>query len=964
MATVNPDSRSGFSVAKPALDETIETPIPSFGGRGEPGATVEVAGNSGRVYAWAVVDEQGDWVASSTLSLDVGKYVATARHALGGILTSAPIRYEVVLPTTLHILEPALDSVVSTSSPVFAGAGVPGASIEIRGNSGRTLAATEVLGDGTWAVRSAVALGDGPYIASATQIETGRRSSVPIRYSIDSALASNLNDARSLVSASGTASLARDLAARTYPNGVSKAVVVANDAQLIAEAAPIAETSGAALVIADSMVETAGTRAQLSRLGVTDIVLYGVFSDVFKAGLGASAISLHVSGTTPFKRTTQAAGALPRRSLVVGSTAVANSVQLGSSLAILAGSIYVVLSGDESETEIRDFFASRGDYLITIVGDEATLPIHLLPALDKELYALTSPADATKASLNVALDYVREGARGSSLWTAPIDQPGARAIAELAAKRLGAAFAPAGATGVASNQGAAQQYASAWASELSSVVLAGVDVTDTQLDRVIAGTALTRDSAPQWTVKDVRLEATTYTYELLPRPGAVTYKALTINGETVATSSSTTLTVPGLPGTVTAIAAFDAAGKEVDSMPTRINQYQEEEDRASALVATVRDGGRHHLNWLGGSKVPRMLTRYAIDIFADDPMNPTGNPSTAEIIAITCEAAFTTAPQDMTKQWVYQVETLATTSHSCGGDRSQVASGSGSGISIPLLKWPDFAARMSPQALATVPLPGLTVADMALGAAAENARVTEQAEVADVVNDSAKAIVAEADDAFFEGDKNAARAHTEAKSQTRGPGDDMAIMRVFYTQDIPERYVPFPLPSGDLGRPATAFGGDHRDWWDLWGSNRAWNMSEVHFGSGAKILNYREMGTTHKYKCSPLITSCIETESATEHISGIGSVVQAGETRAVVGQFVTAKNPLVSIAPPIDGVAYWDLKRGGSSVKAQHDMMPRHQLWYGNAWAQAWLAWQSPWHALPCLYGAPARCIANVNVAI
>lgn len=951
-----------FTLVKPALDERVGAPNPSFEGRGTPGAAVEIAGNSGRVYAWAVVDEKGDWAATSTLTLEVGKYVATARHSAGGVLTSAPIRYEVVLPSSLEVFEPEIDDVISTAVPVFAGIGIPGATIEVRGNSGRSLAMTEVLGNGTWAVRSTVTLGDGGYIASATQIDGGHRATAPIRYSINSALASNLSEVPTLMSANSTAKLAWDLAERTYPNGASKAVVVANDAQLIAEAAPFAQTAGAALVVADTNSESAITRAQISRLGATEIVLYGPISEMLKQELSRVApINLIISGASAFARTTQAVASLPIDKLVVSSTAVPNSVALGSSVAILAGSLFIVLTGTESDSEIRGFFSSRGDHLITIVGDEATLPFHLLPALDKELYALTSPSDVTKASLNVALDYVREGARGNALWTAPIDQPGARAVVELAAKRAGVVFAPAGAASSGANQGSAQEYAAAWASEMDSVALAGVDVSAAQLTRIVAGTAMARSAAPQWTVANVRLNPSSYSYDLTPRAGAVSYKALTINGETVATSSSTSLTVPGLPGTVTSIAAYDSAGKEIDSMPTRINQYQEAEDRTSALIATVRDGGRHHLNWLDESNVPRMLTRYAIDIFADDPMNPTGNPSTSEIIAITCESEFTTTAQDMTKQWVYQVETLSTAAHSCGGDNSTVTEASGSGVSIPLLEWPDFAARLPSEALAAVPLPGSTIADMALGGSAENARA---AEAVDVVNNSAKTTVAEAESADFEGDKGAAREHVEGISQARGAGDDMAILRVFYTQDIPERFVPFPGYSGDLSKPAIAFGGDHREWWDLWGSNRAWNMSEVHFGSGAHILNYREMGTTHEYKCTPLITGCVETQSATEHISGIGSVVQAGATRAVVGQFVSAKNPLVSIAPPIDGVAYWDLKRGGSSVRAEHDMMPRHQLWYGNAWAQAWLAWQSPWHALPCLYGAPARCIANVNVAI
>ncbi|WP_290472740.1 hypothetical protein [Leifsonia sp. 71-9] len=745
-----------------------------------------------------------------------------------------------------------------------------------------------------------------------------------------------------------------------------------NDANLIREAAPFASNLSAALLVADSTSDAGSTAGALTSLNTTSLTLYGSFTASFKAGLPSlAAVTLEVGGATSFARTSQAVGSLPAGRLVVASSAVANSAAIGSSMATLAGSGFVVLDGSESSASIQTFFASRGSFLITVIGSESTLPLHLLPPLNEELFTIVSPTAPTKTAFSIALDYVRSGTNGTKLWTTPSDQPTALPLVGLAAKRAGAVFAPAGTSSAIGTDSAAAQYAKAWGPELTEVVLAGTNVTSTQLSSVASSaTTVTRTATPDWTVTDVQLGASNYTFTVSAKAGAATYKALTLNDEVVASSSTTSITVPGLPGTVTAIAAYNAAGAQIDVVPTRINQYQQADDRPSALVSSVRDSGKHHLNWLDDSSVPRLITRYVVDIFADDPMNPTGNPSTAEVVAITCGSEFTSPAMDKTKQWVYQVDMLSTSGTSCNSAGSALTAPVGAGANIPMLEWPAWASAAARKATgpdAPLAQPGYTVADFALsqgGQATASLREATPNTDRELLTESAESIVENGEAASFVGGQaDAQNAITSRKSDasTFGAGDDMPIMRVFYMQYIPDQYVLFPDFSGDLAKPAIAFGGDNRAWYEIWGSNRSWNMAEVHFGTGAHILNYREMGATHKYKCTPFLTGCTLVASATEDVTKISGVTQAGATRAVVGQFVSAKNPLVSIAPAIDGTAYWDLKRGGSSVKALHDLMPRHQLWYGNAWAQAWLAWQNDFYALPCLYGV-AGCVANVNV--
>lgn len=158
-------------VTSPALESKVDSASPVFAGTGEPGAAIHVKGSSGKLLASTTVDASGAWSVVSTVELENAHYTGTVTQTvLGGATTHAALSYTVyVVPVQeFSVTSPATGAVIATDTPVFTGVGTPGATVEIRGNSGRVVASTTVGADGTWSATSQLQLGAGRYVASAT----------------------------------------------------------------------------------------------------------------------------------------------------------------------------------------------------------------------------------------------------------------------------------------------------------------------------------------------------------------------------------------------------------------------------------------------------------------------------------------------------------------------------------------------------------------------------------------------------------------------------------------------------------------------------------------------------------------------------------------------------------------------------------------------------------------------------
>lgn len=206
-----------------------------------------------------------------------------------------------------------------------------------------------------------------------------------------------------------------------------------------------------------------------------------------------------------------------------------------------------------------------------------------------------------------------------------------------------------------------------------------------------------------------------------------------------------------------------------------------------------------------------------------------------------------------------------------------------------------------------------------------------------------------------------------ASDAMRGPGDGWPSISLFYVTYIPEAKVVMPWPSFEIGYPFVAYGGDARAWQDLNGSNRTFNQAVVHFGTNHNIEAARQTGMTYLFHCQWFDNGCKVVDQEQLPAEGnIGMLVESHPTSADVFMWVDAANPL-SIAPPIDGWVDWKIRPGGSSVTGGHDLMPVHQLWWGNQNAQAYLVYQNDFYNPACLFqgGVPNfPCGGKINARL
>ncbi|MGG7510425.1 Ig-like domain-containing protein [Plantibacter sp. YIM 135249] len=150
------------TVTTPAIGAVVDSKVVSFSGDGQPGAKVVVAGATKQICE-AEVGGNGAWSCDATIALPAGDYAFTATQTSGSSVTTAPIRFTRTVKAEAAIdvkfTAPADGSTVTSLKPVFKGTGQPGAAIRVHGTT-KDLATTTVKPDGTWSVKSTVALGD------------------------------------------------------------------------------------------------------------------------------------------------------------------------------------------------------------------------------------------------------------------------------------------------------------------------------------------------------------------------------------------------------------------------------------------------------------------------------------------------------------------------------------------------------------------------------------------------------------------------------------------------------------------------------------------------------------------------------------------------------------------------------------------------------------------------------------
>jgi hypothetical protein len=173
------------TLTTPAIGAEIEDTKPMFAGKGQPGATVQVKGTYGTLLATAVVNDEGDWEATSDVTLARGSYAGKAWQTVNGKTTTADFGFSIVArKVPVALTAPAQGAQINTPNPVFTGTGTPDADITITGAFGSRLASGKVRNDGGFDLTSTVALGAGSYSGTVRQDAGGKITTAPFQFRI------------------------------------------------------------------------------------------------------------------------------------------------------------------------------------------------------------------------------------------------------------------------------------------------------------------------------------------------------------------------------------------------------------------------------------------------------------------------------------------------------------------------------------------------------------------------------------------------------------------------------------------------------------------------------------------------------------------------------------------------------------------------------------------------------------
>lgn len=164
-------------VSPPTVDIDLMTIPATFSGTATPYSDITVR-DSGRIVGHSITAEDGAY--SLTLDEDLpGTRLAVQSEISGLASLPTPAHY---LADPLSVTTPTTDVVVGPDA-LFAGRGVPGGTVEVRGTA-RLIAKATVAEDGSWSARSMIALADGIY-QTTVHLDAGQRSSsTPLTFSV------------------------------------------------------------------------------------------------------------------------------------------------------------------------------------------------------------------------------------------------------------------------------------------------------------------------------------------------------------------------------------------------------------------------------------------------------------------------------------------------------------------------------------------------------------------------------------------------------------------------------------------------------------------------------------------------------------------------------------------------------------------------------------------------------------
>lgn len=159
---------------------TAVSPRPIYAGTGQVGASITVAGSTGRTICDTTVKNDGTWTCTSTLTLSAGTYTSHVTQD-----KDEPVFFTYTLKDPLAVTAPAFNGAASAPTPTYMGKGLPGANIQVKGNSGTILCEVpDIPADGVWSCTSTKSLVRGPYLGTVTHTLEEAITTAPIKYQV------------------------------------------------------------------------------------------------------------------------------------------------------------------------------------------------------------------------------------------------------------------------------------------------------------------------------------------------------------------------------------------------------------------------------------------------------------------------------------------------------------------------------------------------------------------------------------------------------------------------------------------------------------------------------------------------------------------------------------------------------------------------------------------------------------
>jgi hypothetical protein len=734
-----------------------------------------------------------------------------------------------------------------------------------------------------------------------------------------------------IITAEDRASLAAGVAESAFPSGATTAVVAASGSREVLIGANLASRADEPLLVAEDAQSAGGLVTSLNRLHVSEVVLVGSaetkFGDSFKDDLRAAGVSVSQEATaaSDFELSLEVARiGNPSPEYVLADRADQFASALAASYASTRGVALILFSSGTADEELKAFYESVGDSVLTYIGDPSTAPTGQMTTDQAEQAFIQDSTDRTRVAVWAAAQMQSVGRNAAQIVTAPSDSKDGIALAGLYARVSGGIALPAGKRNSLTESSASFDTVKAWGSEVQAVTLVGLGLGSADLLAFSGPSGTTPAAPPVFRVTDLARSSTgTYALRFTPVAGATAYRAYGTDGEVVSSTTSSPLrfteSVPALR-----VAAVNGSS-EIARFNFRVNSFDTAEMRDSVVTGTIVSGVSN-LRFLGPEGLPRLITRSVVDPYV------VSSEATAEVpVAITCAPSWTERGLDSTKQYEYGVSELTNvSSQACD---PSVAPASATEVALN-------SARLA--------LPSTTVPKTASAFAMRSSNEGSE---------SSGAALTRVD--MMMQQQSETSGLSARLAAPRGLGDGWADVKVRWQAYIPESKLPGGL-SGSFSRPVLAIHGDGHGSFQPNGSARFIQDLRVGFGSDHYVrYDNEQMGETIQYACKPIFNDCVVSKRATAPLSELSGGATLSTNVFGAGWFrASARMPLIKVAPPIDTDVQIYLGPGVSRIFGYHDRMPKHEAYFGVVQSEWYRVYSSPYIGyaqLPCLVSSPQK---------